>query len=139
MKQLYVCELCGATYEDYDKCNKCEQTHCNEFFSGKIEEVLRKKYQYQPNKALPTTVFAAVKRDVWNEETREFDTVYHIGMYDLKKELSGKEVDEFTAEQRKLDAEEKAYWDKYWADKRAEQEAEAAAEAEKSAEEVLEK
>lgn len=130
MKQLFVCELCGAAYEDYGKCNECERTHCKEFFGGKMEEELHKKYQYQPNKALPTTVFAAVKREVWNKETEAFDTLYHIGMYELKKELPKKEVDELVAEQRKMDAEEKAYWDKYWAEKRAEQEAKEAAKAE---------
>lgn len=130
MKQLYVCELCGTAYECYDKCNECERTHCKEFVCGNLEEVLRKKYKYQPNKALPATAFAAVKRDVWNNETEEFDTVYHIGMYDLKKELSEKEVDELTAEQKKLDAEEKAYWNKYWAEKRAEQAAKMAVDAE---------
>lgn len=130
MKQLYVCELCGAAYEDYDKCNECERTHCKEFFGGRLEDELHKKYQYQPNKALPTTVFAAVKQEVWNEETGAFGAVYHIGMYELKKELPKKEVDELAAEQRKLDAEDRAYWDKYWADQRAEKAAKAAAEAE---------
>lgn len=130
MKQLFVCELCGASYEDYEKCRECERGHCNEFVGGRLEETLRKKYQYQPNKALPTTVFAAVKRDVWNEDAGEWVPEYRIGIYNLKQELPEEKVDELTAEQRKLDAEEKAYWDKYWAEKKAEQEAKAATKSE---------
>ena len=127
MKQLYVCELCGASYEDFDECHSCESGHCKELLGGPLEEKLQRMYQYQPKKALPSVLFAAVKKDVWCEEDHEFSPQYHIGMYVLKQELSKEKTDEITEEQRRRDAEERAYWDKYWEDKKAQNEAEEAA------------
>lgn len=127
MKQLYVCELCGASYEDFDECHACESGHCKEFVGGVMQEKLQSMYAYQPKKALPATVYAAVKKDVWNEEAGNFIPEYHIGMYVLKQELSKEKTDEITEEQRRRDAEERAYWDKYWEDKKAQKEAEEAA------------
>lgn len=123
MKNIYVCDKCGAQFvEDqeyerdgeklgaYDACWQCEHSHV-EYFCTELESEMRKHYQYRAGSALPHRIIVANRIDKWNEETKDSETTYNLYAYKLAGPVPESESAEILAEFHARRAEEDAYWE----------------------------
>lgn len=132
MKQIYVCEKCGAQYDNYDAAYKCENEHYflrTEDFYPEICE----HSKYAIGEKLPTRVFLpSIEISEYDEDAGEWKYSYLWGEYKLVKQLPEKDCEKFI--QAKTEREEKSRreWEEYMARREAEKKAKE--EAEKEAE-----
>lgn len=121
MKNLYVCERCGQTFEDYDACYECENSHITELATFDVEPELIKRYQYKPGQQAPAKILIASRKWEYDEEQQKSFERFTFHAYKYVGEASPTESEEILKERAVRKAEEEAYW----AAKRAEWEAEA--------------
>ena len=132
MKQIYICEKCGAQYEDYDKACQCENGHIDELLSREYAPELHKRYAYKPGERAPGEVVLC--SEIWDYEKGEYD--YAFFRYKLSGKVSEREVAAIKAEReerRVKEDEENRRWREEWERKQAEREAAKRAEEEASA------
>lgn len=73
MKNLYVCEKCGKTSENYEDIERCEQMHY--VFSNArdyetvIDEKLDAMAEYKEEQEEPSVIHVWFRRSYWNGET----------------------------------------------------------------------
>ena len=128
MKQLYICDKCGAQFDNFDDAWNCENGHLNGFDSS-MDEELRKRWRYRPGQVMPERIVMATSK--WNYDTNpEGEVIYSFFSYKLDKPLPEQESAEILAEYAKRKEQENAYWEEYRARKereRAEREAQESA------------
>lgn len=124
MKEIYVCEKCGAQFTSYDDAYKCEDSHKALAIGGEFRPEIRSRQTYANGGILPSkTVLASEEYTVWNEETRTWDSHYVFGEYKLVRMLSDADAEKLMQEQKeRLDREQREYeeWvERYNAEKAA--------------------
>lgn len=126
MKELYICEKCGATYENYDAAWECENGHrMLENVWSDVQAELDKRATWSNGDVAPATVIMFTER--YNRDTGNYDRVFYT--YKRGKALTDKEVAEINAERDARKAKEEAdreAWRKEMEAKKAREEAEAA-------------
>lgn len=127
MKNLYVCERCGQTFEEYDACYTCEQTHVQSFDDYALEPELIKRYQYKPGQKAPDKIIKAARCWEWNEEQQESKEVYSLYVYKLVGEVSPTELEKILSENAERREQERIDHEKWWAEREAKKAAEASA------------
>ena len=125
MKNLYVCDHCGQTYEDYNLCYECEQSHVENFDDYALEPELVKRYQYKPGQKAPDKIIRASRRYEWDEEQQKSEDVYTLYVYKLVGEVSPAEHEKILNENAERTEQERIAREQW----RAEWEAKKAAEA----------
>ena len=129
MKQLYVCEKCGKTWENHSEAYDCEDSHKRLDFDS-VRDELSDFVIYKEGGILPAefVVRGHVEQMYVNGEWVDLPCVY--ARYVLKSTL-GKADSAALEEKRQAKAEEdRIRNEEYWADRRAKR---AAEEAEKKA------
>lgn len=134
MKNLYVCECCGQTFEDFDACYECENSHIKDFNEYELEPELIKRYQYKPGQKAPDKIIRASYDWQYDEEQEESKKVYKLWAYKLVGEVSATEQEKILKENAERKEEERIASEKYWAEREAKKKAEE--EAKKAAEEA---
>lgn len=130
MKTLYVCDKCGASYEEYDEASSCESSHLK--FSDEYRDALKNRFTYKPRKHLPDSAILCVKDQVWDEATSTWNDVLQFGQYYLKRALDEDEAQDIIDEQAEIDRKAEEEYQKMkerWERERIAQEAKAAKEA----------
>lgn len=62
MKQLYVCEKCGAQYDDWDEAYKCENSHVNldiincGHLADEDRDLMCRTCDYDPGNPIPSSI-----------------------------------------------------------------------------------
>ena len=107
MRNLYVCEKCGATYEDYDACYACENSHIN---IDSFQEYEDTAPTWKPGSIMPETVVLK-SANIWNEKTQEYEQKY--GIYKFQKLLSDKECEKIEEANRIRKEEANRQWEEY--------------------------
>ena len=128
MRNLYVCDHCGQTYEDYDLCYECEQSHVKSFDDYALEPELIKRYQYKPGQKAPDKIIKAASRREWNEEQQEYKDICTMYVYKLVGEVSPAEQEKILNENAERREQERIASERWWAEREAKKAAEAAAE-----------
>ena len=128
MKNLYVCDHCGQTYEDYDLCYECEQSHVRSFDDYALEPELIKRYQYKPGQKAPDKIIRASRRYEWDEGQQNGKDVYTLYVYKLVGEVSPAEQEKILKENAERAEQERIAREQWWAEREAKKAAEAAAE-----------
>jgi len=130
MKELYVCEKCGATYEDYTKACNCENGHLEPY--GCYTKELNTRMIYNPGVRCPETVVLAFR--YWGNDGEEW--VYE--RYKLDKSMKSLEREEIEAERKIREEKEKEERERWYAEREARKarEAQAAQEAQEQTEAV---
>lgn len=135
MKQIYVCEKCGAQFDNWDDAARCEESHrsvevidwCH---LGKetASNLLAEAYQYKRGQALPSVI--TVRYPVFDEESRynKMDEHGHFlheaAMYALvtpnanQKDLLA-QINASMCQRNQEDYEESERWRKEWEAKQA--------------------
>ena len=82
MKQVYICEKCGAQYEDYDAAYKCERMHIVPAEPRLYDwHETDDKLVWKAGERCPTELYFPVKDDDWNEESGQYEEVREIAVY----------------------------------------------------------
>ena len=117
MKSLYVCEKCGAQYEDYDEAIHCEQNHFHIGFDFSNQTALEgKRCTYKQGDKMPQTCVLASSPDY----AEGYDNPRHyFGMYKLVRMLSESEVQEILDEKAAQDAENRRVLEEWRKEKEA--------------------
>lgn len=126
MKQLYICEKCGAQFNTWDEAYACETGHISSFSSA-MEPEIAKRLQYASGRSVPSEIIMTEQKDIRNEETGEYETSFVLWTYKLVGRTPQKEVAAITAEYKERKAEEEAYWEAYKARRAAEKAAQESA------------
>lgn len=126
MKQIYICEKCGAQFEEYDDAYRCERGHINpqDQHVYDFERELEDKLTWRQGQRFPERVFFAV-RD-WDYATDEERRT--IVAYKLEKELPATEVERRFAANEERKERERQEWEAECERRKAEKEAKEAAE-----------
>ena len=132
MKELYVCEKCGAQYESWDDAYKCENGHAWFSDSTLYQPEVVNRAVYKPGEELPAEIVMCVEAWTYNEESGERERVYRYVRYGIKKELTGKDADPIHAERKAREEKEEAdreRWAKEWQEEQERKKAKAEQEA----------
>ena len=126
MKEIYVCEKCGAQFDDFNAAYKCEDSHLLlENVWSDVQPELNKRAVWANGDAAPASIVMFTER--YNRDTGNYDRVFYT--YKRGKALTDKEVAEINAERDARKAREEAdreAWRKEMEAKKAREEAEAA-------------
>lgn len=140
MKQIYVCEKCGAQFEDWTEAVQCEDSHRRveviepcDLNEAESDSLLNESLAYRQGRALPDMIpvkFHAHNEDGSYATDENGQYIYESAFYALvrpsnaQKELLER-LDASMATRRKHDYEESERWRKEWEAKQAEKAAEA--------------
>lgn len=129
MKNLYVCEFCGSTYEDPDVAYKCERSHHMLDF-GTYDRELREKVTYNKGQEIPgRLIIPSESIEDWNPQTCEYDPPRRVfGEYKLVRILTEKESAPIVKAYEERHEREEREWQEYWERRKAEKEAKEQAE-----------
>lgn len=122
MKQLYVCEKCGAQFENWDEANTCENSHLTPY-DGYMRE-LDNRRTYEKGSVYPDKIAIAFR--VWENDAERYQYVW----YKKAAEFGKKELAEITAEREARERREEEQREQW----RKEREARKALEAQKALE-----
>ena len=109
MKNLYVCEKCGAQFEDYDSCFKCEESHIN---INDYQEIPDTAPTWKQGSIMPETVVLK-SASIWNQETQEYEQKY--ATYKLLKMLTRKECEKIEEAAKMRREEQERQWQEFHA------------------------
>lgn len=113
MKTTYTCELCGASFDNFDAAYECEHSHISEFCT-EMEPETSKYCTYATGERAPRTVVLCHKDDVWNADMTERQTKYTFYRYHLSRQpVTEQETAEILAEYEARKAKEAAWWEEY--------------------------
>ena len=112
MKNVYICEKCGASYSDYDECYACESGHVDilDDMAGGYEPELKDKLTWKAGCRWPEKVY--IPCCTWDHKSNEYRT-YIVG-YKLAGELPEKEAVSIVDSHDKRIAEEERRWKEEW-------------------------
>ena len=117
MKQLYICDKCGATFDSWDDAYNCENSHIDTF-TDELEPERVKRFTYAQGQAAPRSIIQAVKAETWVESEQKYKVDFPFYKYKYAGTLSEQEAAEIVAEYEARKAEEdrryaewKAKWD----------------------------
>lgn len=136
MKTVYVCEKCGANYDNYDAAYQCEESHLDLYVGSDYAPELRGKSVWKNSSVLPTScVLPSMEKYVEDPDTGEWHYVTVFGVYELKRLLKDDEVAKIENEhemRKQKEHEEYERWSEEYRKSKAAKEAaeKAAAEAE---------
>lgn len=132
MKQFYMCEKCGAQFDDYEAAYACENGHIDDLTCREYAPELQKRYVYKPGERAPgEVVFCSYE---WDND--QHDYTYDFWRYKLVGRVTKKEVaaiEEEREERRVKEEEQNRRWREEWERKQAEKAAQEAAAAEQGA------
>ena len=117
MKQIYICEKCGAQYEDYDQASACENGHVDvyrENMGGGFETELSPRLTWKPGCRYSDRVYMPLS--VWDNKSCEYRNV--IAVYKFDKELPERETAEIFAAHDKRVTEENERWRREWEERK---------------------
>lgn len=141
MKNVYVCEKCGAQYDQYDEAYACENGHLR--FSDDFNVELDTRKVWKKQMQLPNECVLCVDQEAWSTEEQRYIHSYTFGRYKLVKELEATETESILSERAlRKEKEDREY--KEWCEKEERRlherkaEAEAKAKAEAAAKEAYE-
>lgn len=120
MKQLYICEKCGAQFESFDEAYSCENSH----FDLQRAMVwgypdLIEKVTWKQGAVLPERVYIPVT--TWDREAQEDRR--HIIVLKVEKELSAADVARIEAAEKARQEAENAEWERRRAEREAQKKA----------------
>lgn len=124
MKQIYVCEKCGAQFDTWQEANACEENHVSAF---EVSPEWNPDLTWNWGCAFPDEVIVRSREYNWRTEKYE----YKYFKYKSAGALTKKRVAELEAERERLEAEAEAAYQKRVAElktdekRKAEQEQEA--------------
>lgn len=143
MKQIYVCEKCGAQYEDWGEASRCEDSHrsveaieYSHLDQENADGILSEAYSYKTGQQLPSVI--TIRYQVYDEDngrSKRDENGYPIhasAMYALIKPSSDQKdflrmVNDSMEKRRQFDYTENQRWleeyNKRQAEKKAEEEA----------------
>lgn len=134
MKQIYVCEKCGAQYDGWDEAVRCEDSHRRvqviercDLSETEADALLIEATKYRHGCALPDVI--PVKFHVHNDDggyatDENGQYIYESALYALVKTSNTQremleKLDASMAIRRKHDYEESERWRKEWEAKQA--------------------
>ena len=130
MKTVYVCEKCGASYDNYDAAYKCEESHVNVYTCGEYGPEINRRSTWKNGDVLPRTcILPSVEKYTEDPDTGEWRYVTVFGLYELKRMLKESEVDQIENERDLRIEKEEADFRKWQEEYKRSKEAKAAAEA----------
>lgn len=94
MINLYQCEKCGKTFNSYEDCAKCEDSHVVIDWWASQEDVENQAPQWKENEALPTTVklTGAIMYGDYDEAKQSYKMYRMVGTYKLIKTVKVEEI-----------------------------------------------
>lgn len=94
MINLYQCERCGKTFNSYEDCAKCEDSHVAIDWWASQEDVDNQAPEWKENEALPHTVklTGAVMYGDYDEAKQEYKMFRMVGTYKLIKTYKVEEI-----------------------------------------------
>lgn len=127
MKNLYICEKCGKSFEDYNEAFACENGHVelHELSFYNFEEELKPMLTYKAGIRYPEKLYFPV--EIWNPDGENKKTV---AVYKLEKEMESEKSEKlWAAHDERVERENREWQERYEAEKaaRAAKEKEAAA------------
>ena len=126
MKQLYICDKCGAQFDTWDDAYNCENSHI-ETFTDEMEPERIKRFTYAQGQAAPRMIIQAVKAETWVESEQKYKVDFTFYKYKYAGTLSEQESSEIIAEYEARKAKEEAEyaeWRARWDAERKAKEAE---------------
>ena len=130
MKTVYVCEKCGANYDNYDAAYNCENRHADIAISSEYNTELRNRSVWKNGERLPRTcILPTLEIYDKDPDTGEYRYVTLFGIYELKRALKAEEVDKIKEESSIRREKEEADYKRWQEEYRKQKEAKAAAEA----------
>ena len=134
MKNLYQCEKCGKTWNEYDEAWACEQSHLTLHYST-IESELSEFIEYSEGKKVPDGfVMRTEVQSKYNHDTGEYEESTPLYVHYVFKNYLAKETAAALETKRLAEAaESKQRNDEYWERYRIEQAEKKAKEAEAAA------
>ena len=138
MKTVYVCEKCGASYDNYDAAYKCEEAHANVYIGGDYAQDVKGRSVWKNGDILPRTcVLPSDEVYMEDPDTGEYRYVTFFGVYELKRMLKDDEVEKIENLHELRKQKEEEDYRKWQEEYRRSQEKKAALEAaQKAAEEA---
>lgn len=125
MKTKYICEKCGASFDEYSDCYNCEDSHIQHLDWLNDEDVIREG-AYKKHGKLPSTVHLAFRSYEADEEKLT------IAKYQLVDELP-EESEQRTVQRREANERSRREWEERRAAEKAAKETAEAENAEETA------
>lgn len=124
MKELFICEKCGAQFTSYEEAYDCEHSHNTLNIGGDFNPEIISRQTYLNGGILPSkTIIPSDERTEWNQEEGKWEYHTFFGVYRLVKVLSDAEAAEIMKEkQERKNREQREYeeWlERYNAEKAA--------------------
>ena len=118
MKQIYVCEKCGATFDNWNDANQCEDGHVDSFA---MEPEWNQDLEYAEGCAFPNEV--VVRSKEWNWRTDKYE--YKYFRYKIAGPLTKKRIEQLEVERIRKEEDAEANYRKIHAEAKTDQEAKA--------------
>lgn len=122
MKQIYICEKCGAQYDEYDRAYECECSHVNlqqERIAWGFTE-LHKRQTWKPGQRFPDKIYIPV--EIWDRESQAYRKT--VVEYKLGKELPDGECERIYAAEAERERIENEAWERRQREREAREQAE---------------
>lgn len=111
MKTLYVCDKCGAKFEDYDQCHACEDNHIG--IGSDFDPESKESQTWKSGDVLPRT-FTASSAQIWKyNEDGTSSTEYVFGVYKFERILNPEEAKAMLAKRELREQKQKEYWENW--------------------------
>ena len=124
MKTIYKCEKCGAEYEVFEDCAKCEDGHVQIYSGGNTGKVLNKLAKFKQGDKVPYIAVIRTDDRYCELENGKYGYKCEYAEYKLVRVLGGEERKEIEDEIAELDRKDEEEWKRYLAEREAKQKAE---------------
>ena len=113
MKQIYVCERCGAQYSDWDEAYKCENSHVA---LDIINRSNLAEAHYEPGSTLPSSIavqYQVIDSDTGEQLSRDGIPVLRSAIYTLASKQPNADLARINASLIKRRQEDAEYYENW--------------------------
>ena len=122
MKQIYVCERCGAQYSDWDEAYKCENSHValdiinRSNLAEADDELMEIVAHYEPGSTLPSSIavqYQVIDSDTGEQLSRDGIPVLRSAIYTLASKQPNADLARINASLIKRRQEDAEYYENW--------------------------